>query len=272
MFNMTRIGATIAKYRKAINMTQMELADLMGISFQAVSNWERGQSMPDISKLPELAQLFGVSIDELLGQNAPLIKSAAEGTLEAYDKPISAEEVEQAAPILKPDQVEHLADKLSFADSFDAIAPLLPFMSTQKVDALLQRAIQEDGDAWEEVAVFASSTAVDEAARQLRASGKSFCYLAPFMSTKVIDQLALEAAERNELLMDIIPFVSNSVIDSIALQGGNVAELAPFMSNEALNRCAMERLQRGEDITDIAPFLSTSFIDQIVEERIHTKE
>lgn len=272
MFNMTRIGATIARHRKENNMTQMELADLMGISFQAVSNWERGLSMPDISKLPELAQLFGVSIDELLGQEAPLVKSAAEGTLDAYDKPISPEEVAQAAPILKPDQVEHLADKLPLAESFDVIAPLLPFMSTRKVDALLQRAIQEDSDAWGQVAVFASTGAVDEAARQLSASGKSFCHLAPFMSTRIIDQLALEAAERNELLMDIVPFVSNGVIDSIALQGGNVAALAPFMSSEALNRCAIQRLQHGEDISDIAPFLSTSFIDQIVEERTQTKE
>ena len=39
-------------------MTQMELADRMGISFQVVSNWERGNSMPDISKLPELAEIF----------------------------------------------------------------------------------------------------------------------------------------------------------------------------------------------------------------------
>ncbi|MBP3636632.1 MAG: helix-turn-helix transcriptional regulator [Clostridia bacterium] len=44
MFDMARIGATIARHRKENNMTQMELADLMGISFQAVSNWERGVS------------------------------------------------------------------------------------------------------------------------------------------------------------------------------------------------------------------------------------
>ena len=39
----------------------------MGVSFQAVSNWERGASMPDIGKLPELARALGVSVDELLG-------------------------------------------------------------------------------------------------------------------------------------------------------------------------------------------------------------
>ena len=67
MFNMARIGANIMKARKAKGLTQMALADELGISFQAVSNWERGQSCPDIAKLGELSQLLEVSIDELLG-------------------------------------------------------------------------------------------------------------------------------------------------------------------------------------------------------------
>lgn len=45
-------------------MTQMELADKLDISFQAVSNWERGNTMPDISKFPELAEIFHISVDE----------------------------------------------------------------------------------------------------------------------------------------------------------------------------------------------------------------
>ncbi len=76
MFNMTNVGIRISELRKAKNMTQMELADKMGISFQAVSNWERGNSMPDISKLPELAQLFGVTVDEILGEKSDLLDSA----------------------------------------------------------------------------------------------------------------------------------------------------------------------------------------------------
>lgn len=69
MFDTNEIGRKISEFRKDSNMTQMELAERLNISFQAVSNWERGNSMPDISKLPELAELFGISIDELLGKN-----------------------------------------------------------------------------------------------------------------------------------------------------------------------------------------------------------
>lgn len=99
-FNMCEIGRIIARHRKAHNMTQMELADRMNVSFQAVSNWERGQSMPDISKLPELAECFGVSIDELLGRSVPLITRAAEGTLDGYlaAHDVSLREIAEAAP------------------------------------------------------------------------------------------------------------------------------------------------------------------------------
>ena len=67
MFDTRKIGMKIAVLRKAKDMTQLELADKMLVSYQAVSNWERGASMPDIGKLPELAEALGVSVDELLG-------------------------------------------------------------------------------------------------------------------------------------------------------------------------------------------------------------
>lgn len=66
MFNMKKIGVQIANWRKAKKLTQMNLADQLGVSYQAVSNWERGETMPDIAKIPELASILEVSIDELL--------------------------------------------------------------------------------------------------------------------------------------------------------------------------------------------------------------
>ena len=64
------IGNRIAKFRKAKSMTQEELANHMGVSSQAVSKWENDASCPDISLLPKLAKVLGVTIDELLtGKN-----------------------------------------------------------------------------------------------------------------------------------------------------------------------------------------------------------
>ena len=82
--DMEWIGQTISDLRKSHNMTQLELADKLNISFQAVSNWERGISMPDIAKLPELANLLDTSIDDLLGEKSGLLASVVAGTTEEY--------------------------------------------------------------------------------------------------------------------------------------------------------------------------------------------
>ena len=60
------IGKRIAALRKEKNLTQEELAGHMGVSPQAVSKWENDQTCPDISALPRLARLLGVTVDELL--------------------------------------------------------------------------------------------------------------------------------------------------------------------------------------------------------------
>ena len=49
MFDTNTVAKNIKEARIGKNMTQMDLADAMGVSYQAVSNWERGNSMPDIS-------------------------------------------------------------------------------------------------------------------------------------------------------------------------------------------------------------------------------
>ena len=64
------LGDRIKFHRKRLGMTQEQLAERMRVSAQAVSKWENNQSCPDISILPELAGVFGISVDELLGRGA----------------------------------------------------------------------------------------------------------------------------------------------------------------------------------------------------------
>ena len=68
------LGKNIAQYRRQMNMTQDTLAEKMGVSPQAVSKWENDQTCPDISLLPALANLFGISVDQLLSnESAPAV-------------------------------------------------------------------------------------------------------------------------------------------------------------------------------------------------------
>ena len=61
----------IAAYRKDLGLTQEGLASQLGVTNQAVSKWESGQSCPDIALLPKIADLFGITLDELFGREAP---------------------------------------------------------------------------------------------------------------------------------------------------------------------------------------------------------
>lgn len=64
---MSQVSLRIADLRKKSRVTQQELADSIGVSFQTISKWETGISMPDITLLPLLANYFEVSTDQLLG-------------------------------------------------------------------------------------------------------------------------------------------------------------------------------------------------------------
>ena len=59
-------GATVAALRKERGMTQLELAERMGVTDKAVSKWERDLSLPDTASLPKLAETLGVTVDELM--------------------------------------------------------------------------------------------------------------------------------------------------------------------------------------------------------------
>ena len=61
-----QIGANIASYRKRAGMTQMGLAEKLNYSDKAVSKWERGESVPDVLTLAQLAEQFGITVNDLL--------------------------------------------------------------------------------------------------------------------------------------------------------------------------------------------------------------
>ena len=62
----TQLGANIVSYRKRSGLTQARLAEKLNYSDKAVSKWERGESMPDVLTLVQLAELFDVKVDDLI--------------------------------------------------------------------------------------------------------------------------------------------------------------------------------------------------------------
>ena len=60
-----KIGKFISLKRKEKNITQCELAEMLGISDRAISKWENGVCMPDVSNIPKLCNILGITINDL---------------------------------------------------------------------------------------------------------------------------------------------------------------------------------------------------------------
>lgn len=80
------LSENIRKLRKEKDITQETLAEFLGVTFQSVSKWERGESYPDITILPGIASFFGVSVDELLGIDKAENEKKINEYIDFYDK------------------------------------------------------------------------------------------------------------------------------------------------------------------------------------------
>lgn len=114
MFDIKRFGAYISRLRKKAYMTQSELAERLNLTRQAISKYECGDSFPNISVLIEIADVFGITLDELIGSGHPTKKEA--GILESavggqdlcseLDKQCISDIV-NIAPLLKPSLLDN---------------------------------------------------------------------------------------------------------------------------------------------------------------------
>ena len=207
MFDMRKIGKRIAELRKLKNITQMALADMMGISFQAVSNWERGESMPDISKLGELSEIFGVSIDDILCN-----KRAAEivEEISAGEKlsDITPEELAEAVPLMAPEQAEESIKENKEKMTISQLAALAPFMNEDDLGEMAKEAVK-NGGTLEDIAVLAAFMNEDDlgeiAEEAIKNGGtlEDVANLAPFMSEDDLGAIAKEAIKNGGTLEDV---------------------------------------------------------------------
>lgn len=279
-FDMNRIGRTIAKLRRDSNMTQMQLADTLDVSFQAVSNWERGRSMPDISKLPELAELFSVTIDELLNCRSVIIEKAAYGKLDEHleelektGESITVEEVADAAPILQPKQLEKIADRLiepvenGDDDNMQDAKELLPFVSQEKADMLFRRQMEKDPNVLNEFAPFVSEELIDETAVKLEEQDAFMDNLLPFMSETAIMEIVRARRDAGKSFRSLLPFMQDEEIMKIALdmeeKSKSINSLLPFLDTETINEIARKRRSTGIDFIELLPFMDKKATDEL---------
>ena len=142
MFDMREIGNRISVMRKNAGMTQMELANRLSISYQAVSNWERGLSMPDIANLSELSKILSVSIDDIIKDK----NLSALITDDVLPEEITAEEFNAISPLLSAEKNKELIEHVHINNvgAADINTPALGLTQDEMDD--LARSAYERGD------------------------------------------------------------------------------------------------------------------------------
>ena len=87
--NLTAIGFQIQSLRKSKGYTQNQLGDMVGVSFQAVSKWERGETLPDIATFAILAEVLETTIDHLLHGGKKITEYKGRKTMDDIKKGIN---------------------------------------------------------------------------------------------------------------------------------------------------------------------------------------
>ncbi len=245
MFDTMQVGRRIRQARIEKNMTQMALADAMGVSYQAVSNWERGNSMPDISKLPELCELLGVTFEQLMGGPSRETKTV-EKVLEGA--PVTVQEAAEVASLLPPETVRESAEKAKAGEEvdFSSLMALAPFLDEGYLDAMAEQLGKTDMKKVIALAPFLSAGELDRLAQRARDKDYgSLVALAPFLEERTLNDLAesLAAQEAPEVkqLVGLAPFLGESTLEKLmdrlqakGLTWKQLLPFAPFLSQETL--------------------------------------
>ena len=89
------IGGFISALRKANGMTQKDLAERLNVSDKSVSRWENDEGAPDLSLIPVIAEIFGVTCDELLRGERKSPEQRAESTEESEPSPTAEKQLQR---------------------------------------------------------------------------------------------------------------------------------------------------------------------------------
>ena len=277
MFDMKQIGKKITDLRKTHNMTQMELADKLGISFQAVSNWERGNTMPDISKLPELAEIFHISVDELLNGKAPLVEAVLNDTVDEYmeEGNVTEQEIADTLPLLKPEQAEEILENADIA-SFTDLSIFLPYMDEESIGELAMAAV-ENGEDVSDLIFHMNSEDVGKVAIKALEKGVLLEDAYLYMDSEDVGELAMLALEKNFPVDGYLMYMEEEDVGKLAIRamenGILLNDCLMYMHEEDVGELAMLALEKGFPVDDFLMYMNEEDVTKLALKalRLHKK-
>lgn len=248
------IGKSISTLRKERNMTQSEVADKLGVSYQAVSKWERDESLPDITLLPSIADLFGITIDQLLRggleMNEQEIVHAKEIVENVSNEDMNNQITEYVNQQFEsgyangnPPTADDLSDKISefvnktISDSFaHAFEGLMPLMKPKKIKKMMR-------DYKADIKSFSSNAYEymdDESFNQLF---DSIDEVDDEVYEKIVEIIAVCDSSTRDRIVDLL---SNSDLEDLELAG-----IMPFINSEHKMKVLAQYLENTNDYEQI---------------------
>lgn len=270
MFDTMKIARKIRQARIARNLTQMNLADAMGVSYQAVSNWERGNSMPDISKLEDLCQTLQISVAELLGMEET---AAVTRILKKEDAPLTVEELSELAPVLPPVEVKKQAKKQKL--NVAALVDIAPYLDDEFLEELVEDLEVESLLVLQDLAPFLDEDVLDRLVRKApKDDFDGIAALAPFLGEETLDYLIRQCEQRPEdkaFLETLAPFLGEETMDWLVkkwgddLEGEMLETLAPFLEEETIDSMAQAQIAKGnaKSLKNLYPFMSEDTVRKV---------
>lgn len=273
MFDTMKVAKKIKQARIAQNLTQMNLADAMGVSYQAVSNWERGNSMPDISKLEDLCGCLQISVSELLGmetQEAVAVRKY----LGKEEAPLTAEELTEIAPVLPPEDVKKEAKKQKM--SVESLVAIAPYLDEEFLDELVEEIEVESLLVLQSLAPYLDEDTLDRLVRRApKDDFNGISAMAPFLSEETLDYLVQRCEDKPEdvaFLETLAPFLEEETLNLLVQKWGDdldsemLEALAPFLEEETLDNLAQKQIDKGNaaKLEKILPFMDGETVRKII--------
>ena len=233
------VGTEIARLRKARNLSQSELAEMLNLTHQAVSKWERGESLPDVGILVPLANVLGVSVDALLravddkgGRPGAAQAPAGSGLWRRARTWMAPEPQERLPENAVPAATEAAAGSSGAAGgpTLDDVVALAPFVPPEVLSQMVVQFVPEID--WDQLTD-----------------------LAPFMTPEALVETIRRRAEMPPaaLIRDLAPFLDGPFLAELvravpgrAWSWDAVRELAPFMPREAVAELVTQLAANGE--------------------------
>lgn len=207
--DIAKIGDFIKTRRKKLKLTQTHIADQLGVSAQAVSKWERGENLPDVGLIPDLAKLLDISIESIL-QAGQTGNDTTEDDLEGFAG-------------LSPNQKTELIPKiLSLEDYAIILDEILPYSGIPHKNTILAHIInRRDFEILEQITAYLDNNMKAQALQALLADSR-FDIIEDIMPT-------FNRKHRDTIVNHIIENPSEEVADIIE-------NFVPFFDKNQIER------------------------------------